>query len=92
MKNPSFIKTITNHSLTTFGRIILSINMLAVIFTALRLAKIIDWSWWLILLPTWGPAAYFTLVIGGCTICMTAAAILNHIDKPKTPTNKKEAQ
>jgi hypothetical protein len=32
---------------------------LALIFITLKLMEIINWSWWLVLLPIYGPAAFF---------------------------------
>lgn len=71
-------------TLTDFGKTILSINLLAVILTALRLAGIIDWNWWIVLLPIWGPAAYVGLTLAFCTLGLAAAAILNHLDHTDT--------
>ncbi len=30
-------------------------GLLALIFITLKLTHVIDWSWWIILLPLWGP-------------------------------------
>ena len=35
---------------------------LALLFIGLKLGSVIDWSWWLVLLPLWGPVA---MVVGG---------------------------
>jgi hypothetical protein len=37
------------------------------IFLILKLCKVIDWSWWLVTYPLWGPFALIVLVfmIGG---------------------------
>lgn len=40
-------------------------GMLAIVFIVLKLCKVIDWSWWWITCPLWGPAA---LVIIGFLI------------------------
>lgn len=39
---------------------------LALLFIGLRLTNHIDWSWWLVLLPIWGPLAVaaFLIAIG----------------------------
>lgn len=29
------------------------LDVLLVVFIALKIAKVIDWSWWLVLLPLW---------------------------------------
>lgn len=75
-------------TLTTLGKTILSINLLAVIFTALRLANITDWNWWIVLLPIWGPAAYVALTLAFCTIDLIAATILDHLDHTNTKDNQ----
>jgi hypothetical protein len=38
------------------------LGMLAIVFIVLKLCKVIDWSWWWITCPLWGPLA---LVITG---------------------------
>ena len=38
-------------------------GMLAVLFIGLKLSSIIDWSWWWVLTPLWGPMALLLLVI-----------------------------
>lgn len=78
-------------TLTTFGKTILSINLLGVVFTALRLANITDWSWWIVLLPIWGSAAYVALTLAFCTIGLLAATILDHFDH-LDHTNTKDNQ
>lgn len=32
-------------------------GLLAIVFIVLKLVGVIDWSWWYVLLPLWGPAA-----------------------------------
>ncbi len=34
-------------------------GLLTVLFVGLKLTNYIDWSWWCVLLPLWGPAALF---------------------------------
>lgn len=36
---------------------------LAVLFVGLRLAHVIDWPWWAVLLPLWGPLALVALLV-----------------------------
>jgi len=47
-------------------------GMLAVLFIGLKLSSIIDWSWWWVLTPLWGPMALLLLAIA---ILMVVAAI-----------------
>lgn len=37
-------------------------GLLGVAFVILKLIGTIDWSWWLVTLPFWGPAAFLTAV------------------------------
>lgn len=32
-------------------------GVLTIVFVVLKLVGVIDWSWWYVLLPLWGPAA-----------------------------------
>lgn len=47
-------------------------GMLAVLFIGLKLSSIIDWSWWWVLTPLWGPMALLLLAIA---ILVVVAAI-----------------
>lgn len=40
-------------------------TLLGLLFIGLKLAEIIDWSWWLVLLPLYGPPLLLLTVIGG---------------------------
>ena len=41
-------------------------NLLFLVFLVLKLTKVIDWSWWWITAPLWGPlAVLISLVIFG---------------------------
>ena len=33
------------------------LGLLTIVFIVLKLTDVIDWSWWLVLLPAWGPGA-----------------------------------
>lgn len=35
------------------------LSVLTVVFVVLKLTHVIAWSWWWVLVPTWGPAALF---------------------------------
>lgn len=39
--------------------------LLAIVFTVLKLCGVINWSWWWVLLPVWGPLALIVVLIGG---------------------------
>ena len=40
-------------------------GMLTIVFIVLRLVGVIDWAWWLVLIPIWAPTALALLVLLG---------------------------
>lgn len=38
-------------------------SLLGLLFIGLKLGGIIDWSWWWVLAPIWGPAAIAVIII-----------------------------
>ncbi len=38
-------------------------SLLGLVFVGLKLAKVIDWSWWWVTLPFWGGIALFFVVL-----------------------------
>jgi hypothetical protein len=50
------------------------LGLLGILFIGLKLAKIITWSWWLVLLPLYGGIAIFLFIILLITL-ITACAI-----------------
>lgn len=46
-------------------------SALALVFITLKLLKIIDWSWWWVLAPLWGPVALALLIAIGIASCKT---------------------
>lgn len=48
---------------------------LGLIFVVLKLVGVIDWSWWLVLLPIYGPIALAILII----LCILAVAIIKNM-------------
>lgn len=55
-------KTTVNGGIGFFG-------LLQVVFIALKVAKVIDWSWWLVFLPTW-------IELGLCLIIIIVALVI----------------
>jgi hypothetical protein len=49
------------------------VGLLGVVFVTLKLCKVIDWSWWWVTAPFWGPLVVLVAVlvaIGGiCVVC-----------------------
>lgn len=50
-------------------------GLLAIVFITLKLTNYIAWSWWWVLAPLWGPAA-FVLVIAMCVGILAFIAYL----------------
>lgn len=40
-------------------------GLLTLLFIALKLMGHIDWSWWWVLAPLWGPLAFFAMLVLG---------------------------
>ena len=38
-------------------------GLLQVVFIALKVAKVIDWSWWLVFIPTWIDIGIFLIIV-----------------------------
>ena len=38
-------------------------GLLQVVFIALKVAKVIDWSWWLVLIPPWIDIGIFLIIV-----------------------------
>ena len=46
-------------------------EMLGIVFIVLKLVGVIDWSWWLVLLPIYAPIVLFLLGAFIVVICVT---------------------
>jgi len=55
----------TNNSSSGIG----VFGLLGVLFVALKLMSVVNWSWWLVLLPFYGGIALFFLVLSIIFIC-----------------------
>ena len=62
----------TNNSSSASGGIGFC-GLLGIVFIALKLTHVIDWSWWWVTAPLWGPAAitiaFVLLIVGIRAIC-----------------------
>lgn len=47
-------------------------ELLTLLFIALKLTRVVDWSWWWVLSPLWIPFGIFAVVM---IICMVLAMI-----------------
>ena len=48
-------------------------GVLAIVFITLKLVGVIDWSWWYVLMPIYGP---IVLVLGLLAICLAAYGVV----------------
>ena len=55
-------------------------STLGLIFIVLKLVGVIDWSWWLVLLPIYGPTLFIVIIIA---ILMVVGLIINAFEKRK---------
>ena len=47
-----------------------------VLFVALKLLGVIDWSWLWVLAPIWGPIAFILVVLVIYVLCMLVKAVI----------------
>ena len=56
-------------------------TVLLIVFVVLKLVGVIDWSWWLVTLPFWGPlaavVALVALAIVGILLLTVVAAVVS---------------
>lgn len=50
-------------------------GLLGILFIGLKLGEVINWSWWWVLAPLWGPFALVLLVLLICVIVIGIAGI-----------------
>lgn len=50
------------------------LGVLTIVFVVLKLTGVIHWSWWLVLLPLWGPFALL-LVVAGIVALVAALSV-----------------
>jgi hypothetical protein len=49
---------------------------LGIIFIVLKLAEVINWSWWLVTLPLWiGPAIFFVIMTIFCVVAFSILSV-----------------
>lgn len=53
------------------------LGLLTIAFIVLKLCNVIDWSWWWVLLPLWGP---FALTIGIAILIIILLLIMMFLD------------
>ena len=52
-------------------------NLLGVAFIVLRLCDVIDWSWWWVLAPLWGPLAILLAILAVAGIIWTIGYVVS---------------
>ena len=50
-------------------------GVLGVVFVVLKLCGVIDWSWWWVTAPFWGPVALFLVVLAICGMVVVGYAM-----------------
>lgn len=55
------------------------LGMLGLLFIALKLTGYIDWAWWLVLLPLYGPRAFVLCVLLAGLIILGIAGFIDGI-------------
>lgn len=58
-----------NENKTTVSGGVGFFGLLQVVFIALKVSKVIDWSWWLVFVPTW-------IELGLCLIVIIVALVI----------------
>lgn len=68
------------------------LGLLGVVFVTLKLTHTIDWSWWWVTAPFWGPAALVLalFVIGGALVGIGKG--IDAIEDKKTEKRRAEAR
>ncbi len=59
------------------------LSILAIAFITLKLCKVIDWSWWWVTCPLWGPAAIVIAFLTGKLVVVILSALLDNSDIKK---------
>lgn len=54
-------------------------SLLTVAFVVLRLCKVINWSWWWVLAPLWGPFAITFVVMGALGLLAVILKVIARI-------------
>lgn len=54
-------------------------GLLGVVFIVLKLCGVINWSWWLVLLPLYGPITLVLFLLLCVGLCMAAVAMFGII-------------
>lgn len=50
----------------------LILGLLGILFVGLKLTGVVNWSWWLVLAPFWGPAVLAVVIVVIALIVMIA--------------------
>jgi hypothetical protein len=54
-------------------------GLLGIAFIVLKLCNVIDWSWWYVTLPLWGPVALFLVIYAVVLFFMAVMGLLDSI-------------
>ena len=59
------------------------LSLLAIAFVVLKLCTVIDWSWWWVLLPLWGPLAIYVIVFAVIAIAVFISWLCGFVTSSK---------
>lgn len=57
------------------------LTLLGLLFIGLKLGKVITWSWWLVLLPIYGPLALVLAIGAFVAVVFGVAALIRRTDR-----------
>nr|QMS48011.1 hypothetical protein WG33_0210 [uncultured bacterium] len=60
------------------------LGALFLVFLVLKLTKVIDWSWWWITAPFWGPLAFVAVLLIFAGACYGLVALMEQWERRKT--------
>lgn len=61
------------------------LTVLGVIFVVLKCVHVIDWSWWLVTAPFWGPVAFALVIFLVVILGAVALGTRDHINYKRRP-------
>lgn len=64
-----------NISIKQSGFSVTFLQLLTLVFVVLKLTHFINWSWWWVLVPLWGPIAFVLGILGAILIFLVIASL-----------------
>ena len=57
------------------------LGLLGVVFVTLKLCNVIDWSWWWVTAPFWGPLGIAAIILAACGVLLLVAFVADTMSK-----------